>query len=119
MGSQKAALFIVPLFFVAGCTAMRPLPDAASMDAPSDSAKILVLPDYPTLGKKYLVERDGEQEIWLVKDNQGTIEFIDQSSGQTKFVAWPRPGPQAPGGPRREWPLCRLRSGGPSCARFA
>ncbi|MBI4182823.1 MAG: hypothetical protein HY521_02350 [Proteobacteria bacterium] len=70
---------------VAACSAMQPLPDAASMDSPSAPDKIVVIPEFPTPGKRYVVERDGEQEVWLVKDNQGTLEFLDQSSQQLKF----------------------------------
>ncbi len=73
------------LMLVVGCAAMQPLPDQASMDAPQDPAQIIVLPEWPTPGKRYLVKRDGSQEIWLVKDNQGTIEFVDPSSQQVKF----------------------------------
>jgi len=73
------------LMLGAGCAAMQPLPDQASMDAPQDPAQIIVLPEWPTPGKRYLVERDGQQEIWLVKDSNGTIEFIDPSTQQRKF----------------------------------
>ena len=64
---------------------MQPLPDQASMNTPQDPAQIIVVPEWPTPGKRFLVERDGQQEIWLVKDNNGTIEFIDSSTQQTKF----------------------------------
>lgn len=74
----------VPLF-LAACALVQPPPDEASMDAPSDAARIVVLPEYPASGKKYLVERDGEQEIWLIKDGHGTIEFVDTSSKLAKF----------------------------------
>lgn len=77
-------IFIGFPVLVVACAAVQPLPDQASMDA-SDPAKILVLSEYPTSGKKYLVERDGQQEIWLVKDKQGTIEFIDQASQRVKL----------------------------------
>lgn len=70
---------------ILGCTAMKPLPDQASMDAPSDPKNIITLPEYPTPGKKYLVERDGDQEIWVVKDDQGSIDFLDPSSQRVKL----------------------------------
>ena len=42
------------------------------MDAPQQPAKIVILPEYPAPGRRYLVERDGAQEIWLVKDRPRT-----------------------------------------------
>jgi len=75
---------------------MQPLPDQASMDTPQDPAQIIVVPEWPTPGKRYLVERDGQQEIWLVKDNNGTIEFIDSSTQQTKFSVGHSFAPQIP-----------------------
>lgn len=76
---------VVGSVILAACAVVQPLPDEASMNAPPDPARILVLPEYPTAGKRYLVERDGEQEIWSIKDGRGTIEFIDTSSKATKF----------------------------------
>lgn len=69
----------------AGCAAMQPLPDQASMDAPQDAKDTIILPEYPAPGKKYLVERDGSQEIWVVKDGQGSIDFLDPSSQRVKL----------------------------------
>jgi hypothetical protein len=73
------------LLLLPGCAPLQPLPDQASMDAPKESAQIVVLPEWPTQGKRYLVERDGQQEIWLVKDDKGTIEFLDQATQQAKL----------------------------------
>lgn len=78
-------LCVVLLIFVVGAVASQMLPDEASMDAPSDPTMVMVLPQYPKPGKKYLVERDGQQEIWVVKDSGGTIEFVDISSQQVKL----------------------------------
>jgi len=71
-------------FSIAAC-ATASLPDQASQDTPADSSKIVVIPDYPTAGAKYLVDRNGQLEVWLVKDGRGTIEFIDGATSQPKF----------------------------------
>lgn len=74
------------LVFLAGCAPAQRLPDQASMDSPPDSGAIVVVPEGPTPGQRYLVERDGQDEIWFVKDNNGMVEFIDPSTQQTKFL---------------------------------
>lgn len=84
MGKNWLVGALLGLFFT-GCGAVQPLPDQASMDTPPDPKLVIVVPEYPTAGKRYLVERDGEQEVWVVKDNAGTIEFVDAASGQLKL----------------------------------
>src|SRR5262245_58753142 len=86
MGRVSRSFLLLGFLTVgAGCAAVRPLPDQASMDAPQDPTQVIVVPEWPTAGKRYLVERDGQQEIRLVKDNMGTIEFIGSATQQTKF----------------------------------
>ncbi len=81
---QRTMLLSALVVFL-GCVMPATLPDEASMNAPPNPQDVLVIPEFPRPGSKYLVERDGEREMWLVKDNQGTIEFIDQSSLKVKF----------------------------------
>ena len=75
----------VLLVLAAGCAATQPLPDAASMNAPADAVQVLVLPTYPTVGKRYLVERDGQREVWIVRDGKGRIDFVDETTQQSKL----------------------------------
>ena len=84
-------LLVAGFFFsIAGCVTAS-LPDQASQDTPVDISKIVVIPEYPTAGTKYVIDRDGQQEVWLVKDGRGTIEFIDPATGQVKFFITPGP----------------------------
>ena len=79
------SILLTLLLIMAGCSSMQPLPDQADMDRPLSSESIIVIPEYPTPGKKYLVERDGKQEVWIVKDDKGTINFVDPSSQRVKL----------------------------------
>lgn len=76
----RGALLLVAM----GCAAAQPLPDAASMTAPAHAGQILVLPTYPAAGKRYLVERDGQREVWVVRDDKGRIDFVDEATQRTK-----------------------------------
>ena len=78
-------ILCISLIVLSGCAPAQQLPDQASIEAPSDPKVIIVLPEYPIAGKRYLVERDGTQEIWVVKDNRGTIDFLDPSSKKVKL----------------------------------
>ena len=81
------SLLLVGVLIFSGCSVppTPALPDEASMNVPPNPKDVLVLPKYPTPGKKYLVERDGMQEVWLVKDGEGTIEFVDPSTQQLRL----------------------------------
>lgn len=78
-------LLLAGLLVSSGCAMPTNLPDEASMNAPPDTKEILILPGYPKAGRRFLVERDGAQETWFVKDSAGTIEFIDPGSQRVKF----------------------------------
>jgi len=85
MSPIRHGRLVAVVLLVAGCAALQPVPDQASQDSPADPNGIVVVPRYPAQGKRYLIDRDGQQEIWRVKDDRGTIEFIDPSTQQVKF----------------------------------
>lgn len=78
-------LFLTGLMAFSGCAMSPTLPDEAAMNAPPNPRDVLILPKYPAQGRKFLVQRDREEEIWLVKDTEGTIEFLDLKSREVKF----------------------------------
>lgn len=58
----------------------------ASAPPPSDPAHVVRLPQFPAAGTRYAAERNGEQEIWVVKDANGTIEFHDRATDAVRLT---------------------------------